>query len=203
MIDIKADLKNYLKQFSFAPVIRLPKDFEVYDFTQGYDENRPRQSQYGIGRYNEVRAGMYDQELFQGIRNIHVGIDIAAPVSEQVCAFYDGEIFLFQDNDQKGDYGPTIISRHLLNDLTLYALHGHLSRESLIGKSVGQKIKKGEAFARVGDRHENGGWNPHLHFQLCLEEPKTADLPGVVSREDLSDALKRFPDPRYVLGDLY
>ena len=71
----------------FAPVIDLPEDYEVYDFTGGYDPNRTLASQYGIGRYNEVRPGMYEGEQFEGIRNIHVGIDIAAPAQESVHFF--------------------------------------------------------------------------------------------------------------------
>ena len=197
------DVKNHLQQFQFSPVIHLPKKYDVYDFSQGYDENRLRDSIYGIGRYNEKRSGMYDQELFSGDRNIHVGIDIAAPAGENVMAFYAGEIFLFRDNTEQGDYGPTIITKHVLNELTLYALHGHLSRSSLRNIRPGQRLKAGEVFAQVGDKLENGGWNPHLHFQLCLETPQVADLPGVVSAKDLDAALALYPDPRYVLGPLY
>ena len=200
---LPTDLKSFLQKFSFSPVIHLPAKYDIYDFSKGYDENRYRESKYGIGKYLEKRSGMYEQALFAGNRNIHVGIDIAAPEGDAVHAFYEGEIFLFQDNAQDGDYGPTIITKHILGDLVIYALHGHLSRESLIGKKPGQKISKGEAFASIGSKAINGGWNPHLHFQLCLQEPQIADLPGAVSEQDLPNALKLYPDPRYVLGPLY
>ena len=52
-------------------------------------------------------------------------------------------------------------------------------------------------------KQKNGGWPPHVHFQLSLIEPKTCDLPGVVSEENHEVALKVFPDPRHVLGNLY
>ncbi|GIT41297.1 MAG: hypothetical protein Ct9H300mP10_03070 [Methanobacteriota archaeon] len=55
----------------------------------------------------------------------------------------------------------------------------------------------------MGDKHENGGWEPHLHFQLSLVEPETHDLPGVVAPEDREQALLDYPDPRLVLGPLY
>ena len=55
----------------------------------------------------------------------------------------------------------------------------------------------------MGTREVNGGWNPHLHFQLSLLEPETHDLPGAVSVADRSWALRAFPDPRLVLGPLY
>ena len=55
----------------------------------------------------------------------------------------------------------------------------------------------------MGKKEENGGWPPHVHFQLSLVEPKNCDLPGVVSQKDHDIALKLFPDPRLVLGNLY
>lgn len=31
----------------------------------------------------------------------------------------------------------------------------------------------------MGEKHENGNWFPHTHFQLVLLEPAIADCPGV------------------------
>ena len=42
-----------------------------------------------------------------------------------------------------------------------------------------------------------------MHFQLSFEEPLTHDMPGVVADKDHAQALRTFPDPRLVLGDLY
>ena len=61
----------------------------------------------------------------------------------------------------------------------------------------------GSILGWLGDRTENGGWNPHVHFQLSLVEPITHDLPGVVSAVDRDWARKNYPDPRLVLGPLY
>lgn len=188
----------------FSAVIDLPEDYEVYDFTTGYDPDRIRASEYGIGRYNEKRPSMYSHEMYQGNqRDIHMGVDIAAPVGTPIKSFYDGEIFLYANNNQPGDFGYTIVTKHIIANKTLYALFGHLSSSSLQGISVGQKLSQGEVFCWVGDKNENGGWNPHLHFQLSWLEPKIADMPGVVSEEDLSRSLQVYPDPRLVLGKIY
>jgi peptidoglycan LD-endopeptidase LytH len=190
----------------FHPVLSLPPDYEVYDFTRGYDPNRARQSAFGIGRYDEDRRGMYTSELFLGSgepRTIHMGIDISAPVGTPVYAFYPGEIFLFAYNGAELDYGYTLITKHELGSEPLFALYGHLSAKSLAGKEKGQRIAAGETIAWVGDKHENGGWNPHLHFQLCLREPEACDLPGAVSESQRAEALRIYPDPRLVLGPLY
>lgn len=189
--------------YDFHPVIRLPKEYEVYDFTRGYDPNRPLATPYGIGRYDEKRAGMYSTELFAGVRNVHVGIDIGAPVGEPIHAFWDGEVHLFGYNAAPGDYGYTLVTHHVLHDRDVWALHGHLSARSIEGRAPGQPIARGEVIAWVGDRHENGGWNPHLHFQLSLVRPEVPDLPGAVSDADRAHALTIYPDPRLVLGPLY
>lgn len=188
---------------TFAPVVHLPVDYEVYDFTAGYDPNRKKSSKFGIGKYNEVRKGMYTSELFAGDRNIHMGIDIATPVGEPVMSFFSGEIFLFGYNAAPGDYGATLITRHVFPEGELFALYGHLSKASLAEKKIGQKIAKGEVIAWVGDFFENGGWNPHLHFQLSFLQPTTFDMPGAVNAQNHQQALKDYPDPQLVLGKLY
>ena len=189
----------------FHPVIDLPDGYEVYDFSRGYDPNRERSSLYGIGRYNEYRPSMYSapQYAVDEIRNIHMGIDIAAPVGDPVRAFYHGSIYLFGDNTAHQDYGPTIITKHRLLDQDLYALHGHLSRASISDLQSGQTFKAGDTIGYIGDETENGGWNPHIHFQLCRLAPATHDLPGVVSAAQHAAALTIFPDPRLVLGPIY
>jgi len=193
-------------RYQFHPVIQLPAGYEVFDFTAGYDPSRQLTSAFGIGRYDEDRRGMYNADLFHGTaeaRTIHMGIDIGAPVGTAVHSFFEGEIFMFAYNEAHGDYGYTLITKHELNGTLLFALHGHLSRSSGEGKSRGKGFKAGEKIASIGDRHENGGWNPHLHFQLSLQEPSVCDMPGVVSPSQRAEALQVYPDPRLVLGPLY
>jgi peptidoglycan LD-endopeptidase LytH len=190
-------------KFTFHPVVKLPAKYEVFDFTKGYDAARTRASEFGVGKYNEKRVGMYEHELFEGERNIHLGIDIAAPVGTPVHAFADGEIFRFNFNSTPGDYGYTIITKHLLDGVPLFALFGHLSAESLRKKHPGQKFRQGETIGWIGNEKDNGGWNPHVHIQLSYQEPQVCDMPGVVSEENLEAALKTYPDPQLVLGPLY
>ncbi len=187
----------------FHPVIHLPPDYEVYDFTRGYDPARPRRSPYGIGRYDEVRQGMYTSELFAGVRNIHMGIDISAPVGEPVHSFADGTVYMFAYNAAELDYGHTVIIHHVLDGVDLWALYGHLAAASTAHKRVGQAVRAGEVIAWVGAEHENGGWNPHLHLQLSYLRPEVCDMPGAVSAEDRERALRIYPDPRLILGALY
>lgn len=195
-----------LSDYDFAKVMNYPDDpneLYVFDFSKGYDADLIRTKEWGIGRYNERREDMYDTPLFGGKRNVHIGIDIWAKVGAPVFSFYDGEIAYLRDNDQPGDYGPTVVIAYELNDTVLYALYGHLSKASLQMVSIGEQIKRGQQIAELGDREVNGGWEPHLHFQLSMEDPGEADMPGVVAEEERAEALEKYPDPRLVLGDLY
>ena len=185
----------------YHPVVHLPKHYEIRDFTTG--NYGPSEYEFDIGRYDELRPGMYATDLFSDGRYLHIGIDIGAPVGTPCMAFDDGEISHFGYNPADGDYGNVIITKHLVREHTIWALYGHLSADSIKGKQVGQKITRGEVVGWMGDKHENGGWEPHVHFQLSMDEPETHDMPGVVSPEDRDWALLKYPDPRRVLGPIY
>lgn len=188
----------------FHPIVVLPADpalIEIADFTRGYDPDRARPP-FTIGRYDEKRPGMYGAETF-GARDVHMGIDLGAEAGTPVHAYDDGEIFLFGENAAPGDYGPTLVTRHELDGRALYVLLGHLSRRSLEGKRVGERFTKGAVLGWIGEAHENGGWNPHVHVQLTWIAPSVPDLPGAVAEADRAAARERYPDPRLVLGPVY
>src|SRR5699024_2978458 len=117
--------------------------------------------------------------------------------------FYEGKICYKADNNQPGNYGPTLVLCYILDEQPLFALYGHLSRENLDNTSEGERVKKGQKIASVGSEGVNGGWAPHLHFQLSWDDPGKADMPGVVSDKNHKKVLTTYPDPRLVLGPLY
>tara|TARA_B100001741_G_scaffold297136_1_gene281628 strand:+ start:230 stop:826 length:597 start_codon:yes stop_codon:yes gene_type:complete len=185
----------------YHSVVDLPDNYTVLDLS--VNPWIPSKTEFSIGKYDEVRPDMYVTPIFKGIRNIHVGIDINGPIGTPCMAFTDGIISHFGYNPEPGDYGNVIILKHNISGMDIWALYGHLSSESIEGKSVGQKVGRGETIAWFGPENQNGGWEPHLHFQLSLIEPRTHDLPGVVSSEDRIQALRAYPDPRIILGPLY
>ena len=195
---------HILRSKSYHPVIKLPeKDYEVLNFEkplpQGYTPTTP----YTVGRYDEVRLGMYHDSLFEGTRNLHVGIDLGAPVGTPVYSFWEGSIHSVTNHSRKGDYGPTIITKHEIEGIVFYALFGHLSLNSIKGIRVGQVIDKGAELGKVGNERENGHWAPHVHFQISMIEPQNGDMPGVVSSKERERALSIYPDPRIILGQIY
>lgn len=192
-----------LSNHTFAPVMDYPDGMYVFDLSQSYDPQFIASKEWGIGKYNEQRMTMYTAPQYEGQRNIHMGIDIWAAKGKSVYIFADGEVAYMADNREPGNYGPTIVTRHEIEGQGFFALFGHLSRESLEMVFVGQELSRGQKIAELGSEDVNGGWVPHLHFQLSVQDPGEADLPGVVSEADRDEALKRYPDPRLVLGDIY
>ncbi len=190
------DFSNY----SFHDVVNLPEKYHVHDFTNGVDKSP---TEFSIGRYDEDRKGLYESELFGGIRTLHVGIDIGGPVGTSVQAFFEGIVFDQDYLPEEGDYGNVIILEHDFNGVKLWSLYGHLDSKSIKHLKLGEKVKSGQILGWLGDKNENGGWEPHLHFQISLEEPINCDMPGVVNPNDRDEALKKYLDPRLVLGELY
>ena len=186
--------------YDFHPIIDLPDQYYVHDFTKGTDKSSQK---YTIGRYDEDRKGMYVTELFSGVRTLHVGIDIGGPLGTPVYAFSNGVVFDQKYLPADGDYGNVVITEHKFNGVTLWALYGHLNSESISHLKIGQPIKAGQIIGWLGDKHENGGWESHVHFQLSLEKPVNCDIPGVVDPKERDLALKKYPDPRLVLGNIY
>ena len=185
----------------YRPVVDMPEEYSVLDLSRG--TWRQPETEFSIGKYDEVRPNLYNTELFGGERNVHMGIDIGGPVGTPCMAFMDGEISHFGYNPAAGDYGNVIITKHEIGGVPIWALYGHLDASSIEGKWIGKRVEAGEVVAWSGNFEENGGWEPHLHFQLSLVEPETHDMPGVVAPEDREHALTIYPDPRNVLGPLY
>lgn len=121
-------------------------------------------------------------------------------------AFADGIVHSAGYNKGYGDYGYVVVIEHRLplSSTKIWALYGHMDRGTIVGKSPGTAIHRGEVVGAIGNCHENGGWRaPHCHFQLSMKAPSTHDMPGACSAVDRSTALNEYIDPRYILGKLY
>lgn len=157
----------------------------------------------GVGRYGEDRVLYRHSPLFDGAaerRSVHLGIDLFAVEGTPVHAPLDGVVHSLGDNRGLGDYGPTVILEHELDGVRFWTLYGHLDRQTLDELEVGLRLRGGEIVGRLGDLHVNGGWPPHLHFQLIAEVGgHRGDFPGVASPSDRDEWLDRCPDPNLVL----
>ena len=158
---------------------------------------------FAFGGYGENRLVYKMSEHFGSgseARSVHLGLDIWCPAETKVCAPLDSIIHSFQNNDRFGDYGPTIILKHMLEDQSFYTLYGHLTKSSLVNKKVGDRIESGEAFAAIGNSNENGNWPPHLHFQIIENmQDYWGDFPGVCSEQEQEKWLTICPDPMLMI----
>jgi len=157
-----------------------------------------------FGGYNEERNLYKSSVIFNDDeneeRNIHIGMDLWIKAGTPVLAALDGEVFGFDFNTGKGNYGPTIILKHTVENHTFYTLYGHLSVESIENIEIGTLFKKGQTVATLGDSSVNGGYAPHLHFQIIKNiEDYSGDYPGVCSKKDLNYYLENCPDPNLLL----
>jgi 4-aminobutyrate aminotransferase-like enzyme/Ser/Thr protein kinase RdoA (MazF antagonist) len=171
------------------------------------DLNKARVSA-GIGRYDEARL-LYTSALFGASgnptderRTIHLGIDLFVAPGTAVYAPLEGVIHALANNAGPLDYGPVAILRHVTNDgQEFFTLYGHLTRESLRRLRVGQAIARGEKIARVGAAQENGGWPPHVHFQVIIDLlDRGTDFPGVATASERRVWTSLCPDPNWLLG---
>tara|TARA_R110000868_G_scaffold174868_2_gene411725 strand:- start:286 stop:945 length:660 start_codon:yes stop_codon:yes gene_type:complete len=160
---------------------------------------------YAIGGYGEKRVVYQRFSHFnasaESERNIHLGLDIWAPALTAIYTPAEALVHSFAYNDNAGDYGATIILEHQEAGETYYTLHGHLSLRSIENLSVGQVFSAGEPFAELGAEAENGGWPPHLHFQIIKNiGDYKGDYPGVVKESEKDFYLSNCPDPNVYLG---
>ncbi len=133
-------------------------------------------------------------------RNIHLGIDLWCNEGTKILAVLDGEIHSFKNNLNHGDYGPTIIIKHQIEDKLFYTLYGHLSISSIENIKVGQKVIRGEEIGNLGKSIENGDYAPHLHFQIILDlEDNFGDYPGVCSINEVDFYKQNCPNPNLLL----
>lgn len=157
-----------------------------------------------FGGYQEIRNLYKRSTVFNAEnseeRNIHIGLDLWIKAGTSVLAALDGTIHSFQNNTALGDYGPTIILKHQIEDFTFHTLYGHLSSESLTDKKVGAFVKKGEKIATLGRPPINGDYAPHLHFQIIIDiENKSGDYPGVCNQNKLAFYTQNCPNPNLLL----
>ncbi len=185
-------------------------DVEVFT-RQLFDRMRAANSSVGIGRYNEARpiytSDQYKVEGNNGPewRTVHIGLDIFIEAGAPVLAPLDGVVHSFRNNDVPLDYGPTIILQHSVDyrdrQLTFYTLYGHLSVESLDGLYKGMHITQGTPFCNIGNYPVNGGWPPHLHFQIITDLlDREGEFPGVARPGQREVWLSLSPDPNLIVG---
>lgn len=219
-------LTNLLKNYPFHPIV--PFDFQkeiIYqiDLTENnidlhsidltdteifnkyvFRKINEANAVCAIGGYLENRYIYRRSEHFQQTaepRTIHLGVDIWAKAGTPVCVPLQAKVHSFANNDNFGDYGPTIILEHNLEENTFYTLYGHLNLACLENLYEGKIIEAGEKIAEFGNFPINGNWPPHLHFQVMTDMlGNKGDFPGVCEPSKKDYYSKICLDANWVLG---
>ena len=164
--------------------------------------------QLWLGHYGEPRL-IYTAPAFRkgpwkasDRRSVHLGVDIFAPAGSPVHAPLEGTVVVVQNRDDPLDYGGMVILRHETPEGDgFHTLYGHLDPENSASLREGQVIARGAAFARLGAVEVNGGWAPHLHFQLALSlAGMGTDWPGVADPDEMALWGAICPNPAALLN---
>ncbi|PKQ44842.1 peptidoglycan DD-metalloendopeptidase family protein [Confluentibacter flavum] len=181
-------------------------DVSKVSVLQNYIQNQVNQHSglLAYGGYNEVRdiykRSHHFNENGATERNIHLGVDLWIAAETPIFCPLDAIVHSFKNNTNFGDYGPTIILKHTINEVEFNTLYGHLSLASLNNIETGKPIRQGEPFATLGDTTVNGDYPPHLHFQIIKDlQGYKGDYPGVCNKKDLEFYLDNCPNPEVLL----
>ena len=161
-----------------------------------------------IGRYGEPRLINTSTDFRAGPhrgsdrRTVHLGVDLFLPAGTAVRAPFDALVERVEYRGGNLDYGGLVVLRHLSPDGDWFStLYGHLERKTVEHLERGQRIAAGAPFAALGDPSENGGWAPHLHFQLVLDSTALGDQwPGVADPDDRAFWQAVCPNPAALLN---
>jgi murein DD-endopeptidase MepM/ murein hydrolase activator NlpD len=175
-------------------------EFETFIFNYLEKNN----AEVAYGGYIEGRTLYQRSTIFKNDsipeRNIHIGLDLWTKAGAAVLAPLSGKVHSFKNNIGLGDYGPTIILEHIVENEKFYTLFGHLSLESIENLSVGTFFNKGQKIGTLGDSSVNGDYAPHVHFQIIKNiEEYNGDYPGVCNTNDLNFYIENCPDPNLLL----
>jgi 4-aminobutyrate aminotransferase-like enzyme/Ser/Thr protein kinase RdoA (MazF antagonist) len=160
---------------------------------------------FAIGGYGEPRpiygGGGFGDGFKRNRRTRHLGVDISAPAGQEISAPFAGTIFMAGNADEPFDYGGWIIIEHDAGGHPFWSLYGHLDPSSISAHQPGDAISTGQIIGRVGTDAVNGGWWPHVHFQLLLRRPSTTGTPdGACDPDWFDEASILCPNPAVLLG---
>ncbi|MDE1874579.1 MAG: peptidoglycan DD-metalloendopeptidase family protein [Patescibacteria group bacterium] len=161
---------------------------------------------FSFGGWMEDRSTLWKGSYLERENSfIHLGIDINVPPGTEIAASFDATVAKVDDDyPEQGGWGPRVILKHATKPI--YLIHAHLDRD--IRCEVGDALKRGQIFARVGTPPHNGNWFPHLHLQTIskdhydrLEKERSwADLDGYGPADDIRENASLFADPMELIS---
>jgi len=128
---------------------------------------------YGLGLYGDNRTVYRTPQFVDAAspewRTVHLGIDVFAPAVTEVFSPLPARVLYVTYNADPLDYGNTLILEHRAGMQAFFTLYGHLGGSLPRLLQTGDAVAPGQLIAHLGDWQENGGWAPHLHFQIMTD----------------------------------
>jgi hypothetical protein len=153
---------------------------------------------WGVASYLENRERLLSDcpQMVAEQRFFHLGLDVIVELGTPLYAPLDSVVKDTGYEAGEGNYGGYVLLMHQSEHFdTFYSFYGHLCKTKL--PVAGENVVAGEAFAEIGDFHENGNWFHHTHIQVItargLEQGYM--LKGYCSRDDLAAIEQLCPSP--------
>ncbi|MBB6484768.1 aminotransferase class III-fold pyridoxal phosphate-dependent enzyme [Rhizobium lusitanum] len=161
----------------------------------------------GVGSWGEKRTvytdKAFESRFIEGKRRIHhLGVDLFMPAGTPLYTPVAGIVRSVEIEHEPLGYGGLIALEHAPEGCpTFVTLWGHMAHEALGRLKPGQRLEAGDLVGYMGDIHENGGWTPHLHFQISTDTALTAtEILGVGESAYLDVWAELFPDASALAG---
>ena len=186
---------------------RDPLDLDLTALNQAIETSMAGAA-IGLGCYGEPRLIYTAPEFRKGThpasdrRTVHLAVDVFIDAGTEVRAPLDGIVHAVEVRPERLDYGGVAALEHKTTDGDLFfTLYGHLATDVVERLSPGQVISAGDVIAVIGKPDENGGWAPHVHFQLGLTTlGRGVDWPGVADPDDAVSWEALFPNSAALLN---
>ena len=161
----------------------------------------------GIGPWGEART-VYAGEMFQsrfveGARRAnHLGLDLFMPAGTRLYTPLAATVRSVEIEEDPLGYGCLVALEHAPPDCPRFVtLWGHRAHEAGQRLKVGDRLDAGALVGEMGRPAENGGWAPHLHFQISTDTSLAArDILGVGEERYLDVWQELFPDAADLAG---
>ncbi|MGC0053973.1 aminotransferase class III-fold pyridoxal phosphate-dependent enzyme [Brucella pituitosa] len=176
--------------------------------TQWWDDFCARNNvDLGIGSWGEKRT-VYTDKAFEsrfidGQRRIHhLGVDLFMPAGTPLYTPLAATVISVEIEHEPLGYGGLIKLEHRPEGCPPFVtLWGHMAHEALERLKRGQELQAGDLVGHMGSIHENGGWTPHLHFEMTTDVNLTAtEILGVGEAAYLDVWADLFPDVAELAG---
>ncbi|BCH29584.1 hypothetical protein MesoLjLc_15140 [Mesorhizobium sp. L-8-10] len=161
----------------------------------------------GIGPWGEARS-VYTSDIFRSRfiegtrRDRHLGLDLFMPEGTRVCTPLEAKVKSVEIEKDPLGYGCMVALDHAPEGCPPFTtLWGHLAHETISRLKPGDRLEAGALVGEMGPPAENGGWAPHLHFQISTDPGFAArDILGVGEARYLDVWRELFPDAADLAG---